>query len=369
MIAPYFHRWEERLAAVSRPQRVVRPFDWGLDWLAPLHVTTAADAGREPAAAVAYDQAEAQVYDWVREVMTDSDRFFTPPPTSDYVFTQAAPDERAEGEAGTLTFPSAFTTPYPENNTVYARYFPALPWRPFRRTPNAPRRAVVVLAQWNADGNGHIGICQMLARLGIASLRVSLPYHDRRMPAGLRRADYIVSPNVGRTLQSCRQAVMDIRRALWWLRDQRYERLGLLGTSLGSCLAMLTGAHEPLVHAQALNHVSPYFGDVVWRGLSTEHVRQGLDGHVTLEKLRDLWRPINPWSYLDRIHDRRTLLVYAKYDLTFPVDLSLALVDEWKRRVPQAEVAVLPCGHYTTGRAPFKFLDAYYLGRFLTRNL
>ncbi len=52
---------------------------------------------------------------------------------------------------------------------------------------------------------------------------------------------------------------MDVRRALWWLRDQGYERLGLLGTSLGSCLSLLTTCHEPLVRAQALNHVSPYF--------------------------------------------------------------------------------------------------------------
>jgi pimeloyl-ACP methyl ester carboxylesterase len=61
--------------------------------------------------------------------------------------------------------------------------------------------------------------------------------------------------------------------------------------------------------------------------------------------------------------------VYAKYDLTFPVDLSLMLVEEWKRRVPGTQIAILPCGHYTTGEAPFKFIDGYYLGTFLARNL
>ena len=120
------------------------------------------------------------------------------------------------------------------------------------------------------------------------------------MPPELTRADYIVSSNVVRTVQVCRQAVLDARRALWWLRDQGYDRLGLLGTSLGSCLAMLTASHEPLVRAQALNHVSPFFADVVWRGVSTSHVRTGLDGHIDLETLRELWRPISPWSYLDR---------------------------------------------------------------------
>jgi hypothetical protein len=33
------------------------------------------------------------------------------------------------------------------------------------------------------------------------------------------------------------------------------------------------------------------------------------------------------------------------------------------------EVAVLPCGHYTTGKSPFKWIDGFYLTRFLLRHL
>jgi pimeloyl-ACP methyl ester carboxylesterase len=189
------------------------------------------------------------------------------------------------------------------------------------------------------------------------------------MPPELTRADYIVSANVARTVQVCRQAVLDARRAIGWLSAIGFERIGILGTSLGSCLSMLTAAHEPRIRSQALNHVSPWFADVVWRGLSTRHVRAGLDGHIDLDRLRQLWRPISPFSYLDHVRDIRTLLVYARYDLTFPVDLSRLLVDEFRaRRIPH-EVAVLPCGHYSTGVAPFKFVDAYWLTRFLRRTL
>ncbi len=299
--------------------------------------------------------------------MADTDAFFTPEPTR-YTFTKAPDTVRARGEAGVLTFPSGFTTPHPENNTVVCRYFPPNPIR--KPKPGSPRRAVVVLAQWNSDADGHIGLCKLLSKLGIASLRISLPYHDARMPPELTRADYIVSSNVVRTLQVCRQAVRDVRLALWWLRDQGYERLGLLGTSLGSCLSMLTTCHEPLVRAQALNHVSPFFGDVVWRGLSTEHVRQGLEGHVDLDRTA---RPVaaDQPVVVPRIalHDKQTLLVYAKYDLTFPVDLSLKLIDEIRRRDIPLDVAMLPCGHYSTGIAPFKYLDGWYLGKFLATKL
>jgi pimeloyl-ACP methyl ester carboxylesterase len=132
---------------------------------------------------------------------------------------------------------------------------------------------------------------------------------------------------------------------------------------------MLTSAHEPRIRAQALNHVSPWFADVVWRGLSTRHVREGLDGHIDLDRLRAVWRPISPFSYLDRIAKTRTLLVYARYDLSFPVDLSEHLVQEFQRRSLPHEVAVLPCGHYSTGSAPFKYMDGFVLTRFLRRNL
>ena len=348
MLEQFFHRWEQRLADVSRTERVVRPFEWGLDWL-PVNGHRHGDD----------DAPVTRVRAWIDAIMHDTDAFFTPEPTREYRFIPGAPDRVAAGEAGTLTFPSALHTPHPENNVVHARLFPA----------RDKRRAVVVMPQWNSDAGGHIGLSQLLARLGITALRMSKPYHDLRMPPELTRADYIVSANVVRTVQVCRQAVLDARRALWWLRDQGYESLGLLGTSLGSCLSMLTASHEPLVRAQALNHVSPFFADVVWRGVSTSHVREGLDGHIDLETLRELWRPISPWSYLDRAREKKTLLVYAKYDLTFPVDLSRKLIDEFARRGVRTEVAVLPCGHYTTGEAPFKFLDAYYLARFLRRNL
>ena len=98
-------------------------------------------------------------------------------------------------------------------------------------------------------------------------------------------------------------------------------------------------------------------------------MREALDGNIELELLRDLWRPISPWSFLDRLHDKKTLMVYALYDLTFPVDLSLKLIHEIQRRRYRLEVRVLPCGHYSTGSTPFKYLDAWYLGRFLAKEL
>ena len=346
MLARFFHAWERRLATVTK-DRVVRPFEWGLDWISE---------NGHPAWTPA-----ATLLEWVAATMADTEAFFHTVPATDAVLTPSIPSRW--GETGTLTFSSGYQTPDESNNTVYARYFQA------RQTGGAPRRAVVVLPQWNADPGGHAGLCRLLAYAGMSALRLSMPYHDERMPPYLHRADFIVSSNIARTVQVCRQAVLDARRAAQWLAEQGYERIGILGTSLGSCLALLTTAHEPLIRAEALNHISPYFADVVWEGLSTAHVRAGLEGHIDLDLLRRLWMPISPRAYLDRLREKKTLLVYARYDLTFPVGLSRALVDQFHARGIPHDVAVLPCGHYSTGQAPFKFLDGLLLTRFLRRSL
>lgn len=348
MLQVLMHAWERRLASVTK-DRVVRPFEWGLDWVPDNSRTV--DASPDVA-----------LEHWVAQVMSDTDAFFTPPPTTDYSVT--APT--AEGDR-LLSFPSALPTPHIENNTVYARLFPAK--GAAAGDGRARRAAVLVLPQWNSDPGGHVGLCKLLALNGMAALRLSLPYHDRRMPPELRRADYIVSANVARTLQVCRQAVLDARRAIQWLHQQGFQRIGILGSSLGSCLSLLTTAHEPLIQVQALNHISPYFADVVWRGLSTAHVRAGLEGNIELEQLRQLWRPISPSWYLNRLRERRTLLVYAKYDLTFPVDLSQELVRQFRDQGIPHQLAILSCGHYSTGRTPFKYVDGWILSRFLKRSL
>ena len=346
MIARLFHAWERRLAGRTT-DRVVRRFEWGLDWIG--------DETNEEDTAVAADPAPSphdRLSAWSAAMLRDSDRFFHAPPT-----------DRYDLRDGVLSFPSPLRTPHAENDTVRARYFPAA------GAATGRRRAVVVLPQWNAGPDAHVALCRLIARTGVSSLRLSLPYHDRRMPPELRRADYIVSANLGRTLQVCRQAVLDARRAVHWLHGRGYARIGILGTSLGSCLSMLAAAHEPLLAAAALNHVSPYFADVVWEGLSTAHVRAGLDGEIDLDRLRRLWMPISPDPYVARMRGKQVLLVYARYDLSFPVRLSRRLVRDFRRRGVAPQVFALPCGHYSTGVAPFSWLDGYVLTRFLRRAL
>ena len=65
--------------------------------------------------------------------------------------------------------------------------------------------------------------------------------------------------------------------------------------------------------------------------------------------------------------DKKVLMVYADYDLTFPREYSLQVLEAFQRIGLNFEPRVLPCGHYTTGETPYKYIDGWYMGRFIYR--
>jgi len=331
--------WEARLASVDR-NRAPLPFEWGLDWL-------------DAAASSGSDSAAASLESFNERNIAASDAFFD----------HRHPQRRFALDGSTLSFPSLLETRHPENNTVWAEYYPS---------PKARGRAVLVLPQWNSDDQSHLGLCRLLSRLGVSALRMSKAYHHRRKPAETKRADYHVSANLGRTIHATRQSVIDARSCLDWLERQGYTDLAILGTSLGSCVALLTAAHDSRIKSAVFNHVSMNVSDVVWTGVSCRHIRAVLDGRVTQEEMRRYWAVISPSSYLDRIAaraDLESLLIWAGHDTTFRPEFSRQVLDGFAGRRIRHRTFYLPCGHYTTAKAPFVWMDGFAMSRFLLDSL
>jgi dienelactone hydrolase len=236
---------------------------------------------------------------------------------------------------------------------------------------DAKGRAIVVVPQWNADEGSMVGACNVLNRFGLTALRMTLPYHEERRPQRMVRADAMVGPELGLTLQSVRRAVIEVRLAVAWLRQQGYRHIGLFGTSLGSCVGFLALAHEEMVQAAAFNHVAGHFADVVWEGLATRHVRESLDQHVDLDTLRRCWAPISPLHFAPRLahHKPELLMISGAYDPIFLPAHSQSLVDALRQANINFRRIVLPCGHYTLGKLPFVALDAYLIVSFFRRHL
>jgi hypothetical protein len=342
LYARYMDRWERKLATRDT-NRVVHPFEWGTDWLATLQF---------PSIPANPNGQSAQCLErFVEEVLADSDRFYSYNPVRDY---------RLEG--GELLFTSPVQTAYPGNNTARAAWFP---------TPKDRGRALVVLPQWNSGPDGHLGLCKLLNRFGISALRMTMAYHAERRPLETARADFHCSSNIGRTIHASRQSIIDVRACLDWLQQQGYERVGILGTSLGSCMAFIATAHDSRVKVGIFNHVSMYFSDVVWTGLSTSYVRRGFGDEVTQDELRRYWSIISPASYLSRLRGRdlKSLLIWASHDSTFLPMYSRQVLETFREMALPHEVFHLPCGHYTTGQFPFNLMDGLAMCRFASRNL
>jgi hypothetical protein len=357
MLKHVIHTWERKLSRRDN-NRVVRPFEWGIESLNPGDFI-------DPEHANITDRRNA-VFSFNQRAISNSHQFFSWEQVPAFRFSE-----------GWLSFESAVRTPFAENNTAYARYFPV---QNNGRTVNGSRaeeirrargRAVVVLPHWNAKAHEHVALCELINRTRIAALRLSLPYHDRRMLAGFERADYMVSANIGRTIQANRQAVLDTRAAVHWLANEGYERIGIVGTSLGSCIAFLTFIHEPKINIGVYYHVSSYFGDVIWDGLTTAHVRRGLETAIGREDVRNAFLAISPNSYVNKLagDERRGLLISALYDLSFTPELSRMLFEECDRYSLKFERALVRCGHYTLGRVPYKYYAGFLLTNYLRKHL
>jgi len=353
MLRRLFHSWELSIFNDDADERRPQGFGWGIENLADL-VDIADDD--DPAASPVDDtpsdfDAGAALAELADRMCGRSDDFYHAGAPSGVAF-----------DGNRLTFDSPLPSNDPEVRRASARMFEA---------PGTDGRAIIVIPQWNADESSLVGACRILNRFGFSVLRMTMPYHEERCPSRMVRADAMVSPVLGLTLQEVRRAVIEARLAVAWLRQRGYTRIGLMGTSLGSCVGFLALAHEEAIEAAAFNHVAGHFADVVWSGLATRHVRDSLDAHVDLDTLRRCWAPISPALFAGRLRGRQPdlLLVSGAYDPIFLPRHSQALVDALRQAAVCFRRVVLPCGHYTLGRPPFYLVDAFLMVRFFRRSL
>jgi pimeloyl-ACP methyl ester carboxylesterase len=369
MLKRYMHK-RERHFAMLNDNRTVQPFEWGAEFV------TDQLNGSDPRDVLT---------EFSKNVVANSNKYFAAPAGIDFtlenrLYPSAASLSAEEPKAPVeqieipvLKWKSAVETISTENNTAYATYFPTeRGLQSDSRTKVRVPAAVIILPHWNAKAGTYFDLAKFFNKVGLSALRLTLPYHEERMPPELERADHLVSPNIGRSLQSVRQAVLDTRAAVAWLKQQGYEKVGIVGTSIGSCVAFMTFVHDPDIDAAVFNHVSGYMADVVWHGLSTYHVRSGFGDNLHLDELRQYWMPVSPMAYMEKLASlppRPQRYIYTLYDLSFPVELSRDVMRELRRRKIPHSKAAIPCGHYTLGEKPWVYLDGYKIISYLHKYL
>ena len=259
-----------------------------------------------------------------------------------------------------IRLPSSVCTETPENNTVHAKVTKA----------KSSDHALIVFHHWNAASR-NAQLARFFAWRGLTVVEMALPYHLERRRPGSTHADYMLSPNLGRTIQSMRQAVLDGRQLTAILQRRGYRRVSVLGISLGSWVAGLIAAHEPKITKAALLLTGDSLADMVWTGSSTRHIRASLEGEIKLCGLRRAWAPLDLERYANRLAraDLEIQMVLAERDTVVLPALSERLVDELAQSGTQSQVMRLNCGHYSLSLPPYIVRAGVSAKRFFNRSV
>jgi pimeloyl-ACP methyl ester carboxylesterase len=268
-------------------------------------------------------------------------------------------DTVVDRDDGWIRFSSSVSTGLAENDLVCAKVTEA----------RSSDRALVVFHHWNASSRSP-KLANFFSRRNITVVEMALPYHFERRRPSSSHADYMLSPNLGRTIQSVRQAVLDGRKLIRALKNEGYQDISVLGMSLGSWVAGLVAAHDPAVRRAALLLSAGSLADMVWTGRATRHIRASLDAEVGLADLRRAWAPLNLDNHADKL--ARTGLdlqfVVALRDTVVLPELSRQLIAKLKTAGAVPGILELNCGHYSLSLPPYVIRAGLSVSRLLSRS-
>src|ERR1700710_1556655 len=164
--------WETALTTRDT-NRIVRPLEWGFDWLPGF---------ADPAEPADHHEGLQRMLAASDEITRRSEEFYGYETPTDFRLeqhfpmlypTNVRPETLAEDaelkrqaavgdleRAPFLRFTSALRSRYPENDVVNARWYPA----PEHKDLHRPKQAIIVMPQWNADAFSHNALCTLFNR-------------------------------------------------------------------------------------------------------------------------------------------------------------------------------------------------------------
>ncbi|MFC7066162.1 RcgR family putative quorum lactone hydrolase [Brucella rhizosphaerae] len=276
--------------------------------------------------------------------------------TPSYFRAPLGSDRDFERAGDYLKFPSEISTDVEENNQVWAKI-----------TDSGSRdKALVIFHHWNARSRNS-QIARYFSKRGITVVEIAMPYHFERSRPGSDYADYMLSANLVRTIQSLRQAVWDGQKLIRWLKSQGYREISVLGMSLGSWVAGLVAAHDTNVKKASLFLTAGSLAEMVWTGRATRAIRESFEPTIDLSHLHRAWAPLDLGNYAYSLArpDLDIQIVLAKRDKVVLPELSIALLESLNNAGVNPNVQQLNCGHYSLAIPPYIFRAGANLKRFV----
>jgi esterase/lipase len=171
----------------------------------------------------------------------------------------------------------------------------------------------------------------------------TLPYHLERQPKqSLYSGEFMVSANINRTVESTRQAIIDLRAFIQWIKSNKQGPVVIVGVSLGGFISNLVATLEPEIDALVSVFYSNRLSYSIWNTIPGKYIRQDLEHHgMNYNDLVRYWKITEPNQELPRINKDNILLISAKHDQYVHIQDADLLWESWEKPTRY----VYNCGH------------------------
>ncbi|MGP7817937.1 alpha/beta hydrolase [Niallia sp. 01092] len=170
-----------------------------------------------------------------------------------------------------------------------------------------------------------------------------LPYHLKRKPEhSLYSGEYMISANIQRTVQSTRQAVVDLRALIQWIKANKKGPVILIGVSLGGFITNLAATIESQIDALVSVFYANRLSYSIWNTIPGKLIREDLEHHgVNYHDLINYWRITEPCQAMPIMKKDNILLISAKYDQYVHSEDTNYLWESWRK----PKRFIYHCGH------------------------
>ncbi|MFB2350346.1 alpha/beta hydrolase [Priestia megaterium] len=171
----------------------------------------------------------------------------------------------------------------------------------------------------------------IMNNLGWNMYYYTLPYHLERQPeASLYSGEFMVSANINRTVESTRQAIVDLRALIQWMKNNKQGPVIIIGVSLGGFISNLVATLESEIDALVSIFYSNRLSYSIWNTIPGKYIRRDLESHgVNYNDLVKYWELVEPNQALPKINKENILLISAKHDQYVHIQDADLLWESW----------------------------------------
>jgi pimeloyl-ACP methyl ester carboxylesterase len=237
---------------------------------------------------------------------------------------------------GHLEWRSPVESAFPENQTARARIF--LGDGGFR----APT-VIFLHALMSTNDFGYRRIASQLNRRGWNAVLMHLPYHYSRVPRGYFNGALALTSNLPQNAETLRQAVIEVRQLMEFLRTNGCPEFGMIGTSYGGWVGALVSFLEKEFRFVTLLQPIADIEHAIWESPAAFMIRKTLlAAKIHPGASRRHAHLTSPLDGRPVCEGNRVLIIGGIYDRIAPASVLKRLAAAW----PDSQIALVEQGHF-----------------------